>query len=135
MEISNHVLDCKFKNLANISQLRGIRLVHQNIRGLLGKKDVLETLFSNEKFIMSLSEPHVVSVNSKLFQIPVFKFIHKDRITVQDRGVTIYLSNVLRWKRWTILKQMKQSVFEWKFKFLKVKVFLLVAYIDPQRLF
>ena len=56
---------------------------------------------------MSLSEPHVVSVNSKLFQIPVFKFIHKDRITVQDRGVTIYLSNVLRWKRWTILKQMK----------------------------
>ena len=87
--------------------MRGIRLVHQNIRGLLGKKDVLETLFSNEKFIISLSEPHVVSVNSKLFQIPVFKFIHKNRITVQDRGVTIYLSDVLRWNRWTILKQMK----------------------------
>ena len=41
------------ENLTDISKLRGIKLVHQNIRGLLSKKDILETLFTNEKFIIT----------------------------------------------------------------------------------
>ena len=36
------------ENLTDISKLRGIKLVHQNIRGLLSKKDIFETLFANE---------------------------------------------------------------------------------------
>ena len=36
------------ENLADISKLRGIKLVHQNIRGLLSKKDMLETLFTTK---------------------------------------------------------------------------------------
>ena len=65
------------ENLTDISKLRGIKLVHQNIRGLLSKKDILETYI---KFIISLSETHIASVNSKLFQIPGFKFVQKNRI-------------------------------------------------------
>ena len=65
------------ENLTDISKLRGIKLVHQNIRGLLSKKDILETLFTNEKFIITLSETHIASVNSELFQIPGFKFVQK----------------------------------------------------------
>ena len=36
------------ENLADISKLRGKKLVHQNIRGLLSKKDILETLFTTK---------------------------------------------------------------------------------------
>ena len=66
------------ENLSDISKLRGIKLVHQNIRGLLSKKDILETLFTNKKFIITLSEMHIASVNSELFQIQGFKFVHKN---------------------------------------------------------
>ena len=55
------------EDLTDISKLRGIKLVHQNIGGLVSKKDILETLFTNEKFIIILPETHIASVNSKLF--------------------------------------------------------------------
>ena len=35
-------------------------------------------LFTNEKVIITLSETHISSVNSELFQIPGFKFVHKN---------------------------------------------------------
>ena len=66
------------ENLTDISKSRGIKLVHQNIRGLIGKKDISETLLTNEKSVITLSETHIASVNSELFQIPGFKFVHKN---------------------------------------------------------
>ena len=84
--------------LTDISKLRGIKLVHQNIRGLLRKKDILETLFTNEKFITTLSETHIASVNSELFQIPGFKFVQKNRVAGEGGGAAMYLSNDLKWK-------------------------------------
>ena len=68
------------ESLTDVSKLRGIKLFHQNIRGLFSKKDILETLFTNKKFIITLSATHIASVNSELFQIPEFKFVHKNRI-------------------------------------------------------
>ena len=59
------------ENLKDISKLRGFKLAHQNIRGLVSKKDIAETLFTNEKHIITLSEVHKASVNSE-FQIPGF---------------------------------------------------------------
>ena len=95
------------ERVTDISKLRGIKLVHQNIRALLSKKYILETLFPNEKFIMTLSETHIASVNSELFQIPGFKFVQKNRIAREGGGVAMYLSDDVKWKRRTILKQMK----------------------------
>ena len=66
------------ENLADISKLRGIKFVPQNIRGFLDKKDILETLFTNEKFIITLSQTHIAPLNFELFQIPGFEFIHKN---------------------------------------------------------
>ena len=120
------------ENLTDMSKLRGIKLIHQNISCLLSKKDILETSFTNEKFIITLSETYIASVNSELFQIPGFKFVHKNRIAGEGGKVAMYLSNDLKWKRRTDLKQMEQSVFGWTLTFLKVKVFLLVAFIDPR---
>ena len=45
------------ENLTDISKLSGIKLVHQNIRALVSKKDILETLFTNKKdFNKNLNE-------------------------------------------------------------------------------
>ena len=93
------------ENLAAISQLRGIKLVHQNIRGLLFKKDILETLFTSKQFIITLSETPLACINSELFRIPGFNFIHKNRITGREGGeVAMYLSDDLKWKRRTDLE-------------------------------
>ena len=59
------------ENLTDILKQRGIKLVHQNIRGLLSKKDILE------KFIITLSKTHIASVNFKLFQTSWYKFVKK----------------------------------------------------------
>ena len=91
-----HVQD----DLTDVSKLRGIKLVHQNIT----KKDISETLFTNEKFIIALSEMHIASVNSELLQIPGFTFVHKYRIAGEGGGVAMYLFDDLKWKRRTYLE-------------------------------
>ena len=75
--------------MTDISKLRETKVVHQNIRGLVSKKDILETLFTNEKSIITLSEKHIASVNSELFRIPGFQFVHKNRITGEGGGVAM----------------------------------------------
>ena len=88
--------------MTDISKLRGIKLVHQNIRGLLSKKDILETLFTNEKFIITLSETHIASVNSELFQ-----FFGLSLFAGEGGGVAMYLFYDLSGNDRQILKQMK----------------------------
>ena len=92
------------ENLTDISKLIGIKLVRQNIRGLLSKKDILETLFTNETFIITLPEKHIASVNFELLQIPGFKVVLKNRIAGEVGGVAMYLSDDLKWKRRTDLE-------------------------------
>ena len=90
------------KNFQELSSMRGIKLVHQNIRGLFGKRDMLQTLFTSEKskFILTLSETHTNSTtNSELFKMPGFQFIRKDRPDGIGGGVAIYLSDDIKWKR------------------------------------
>ena len=92
------------ENLTDISKLRGIKLVHQSMRGLLSKKDILETFFTNEKFIITLPEKHIASVNFELFQVPGFKLVLKNRIAGEVGGVAMYLYDDLKWKRRTDLE-------------------------------
>ena len=86
------------ENLTDILKQRGIKFVHQNIRGLLSKKDILE------KFIITLSKTHIASVNSKLFQTSWYKFVQKNRVAGESGGVAMYLSDDLKWKRRTDLE-------------------------------
>ena len=55
-----------------------------------------------------MSKTHIASVKTKLFQIPGFKFIHKNRITGEGGGVAIYLSDNLKRKQWTDILKRKQ---------------------------
>ena len=46
----------------------------------------------------------ITSVNSELFQIPGFTFVHKNQITGEGEGVAMYLSDALKWKQRTDLE-------------------------------
>ena len=61
-------------DLQGLSSMRGIKLIHQNIRGLFGKRDILQTLFTSDKskFIVTLSETHKTPTNLELFKMPGF---------------------------------------------------------------
>ena len=113
------------ESLTDISKLRGIKLVHQNIRGLIGKKDISETLLTNEKSVITLSETHIASVNSELFQIPGFKFVHKNWIAGEGGGVAMYLSNDLKWKRRTDLETDERECIWVEVDIFKSKSFLV----------
>eukprot|EP00794_Sanderia_malayensis_P006429 gene6429-7160_t len=81
-------------------QMRGVKILHQNIRGLFGKRELLQALLSDEsKVILTLSETHKTSTNSELFKLPGFQFICKDRANGEGGGVAMYLSDDIKWKR------------------------------------
>ena len=67
-------------DLQELSNMRRIKLIHQNIRGLFGKREILQILFASDKskFIITLSKTHKASTNLELFKMPGFQFIHKD---------------------------------------------------------
>ena len=65
-------------------------------QGLTQEKRYIRNFVYNEKFIITLSETHIASVNSKLFRIPGVKFIHKNRISGEGGGVAKYLSDDLK---------------------------------------
>ena len=119
------------EDLTDISKLREIKLVHQNIGGLLSKKDILENLFTNEKFIITLPVTHIASVNSELFQIPRFQFVHKNRIAGEGGGVAMYLSDDLKWKRRTDLKTNEIECISVEFNIFKSKSFLIRCIYRP----
>ena len=107
-------------DLQGLSSMRGIKLIHQNIRGLFGKRDILQTLFTSDKskFIVTLSETHKTPTNLELFKMPGFQFIHKDRQNCEGGGVTIYLSDNIKWKKEQSWRKKKSNVFGWKLSFL-----------------
>ena len=119
------------ENLTDISKLRGIKLVHRNISGLVSKKDILETLFTNEKFIITLSETHITSVKSELFLILGLQFVHKNRIAEEGEGITMYLSSDLKWKQRTDLETDEIECIWVKVDIFKSKSFLVGCTYRP----
>ena len=93
-------LDCMLNKIWQIYQNWEELSLFTKISGPYSlKKDILETLFTNEKFIITLPEMHIASVNSKLFQIPGFKFVQRNWIAGEGEGVAMYLSDDLKWKQ------------------------------------
>ena len=91
-------------NLQELSNMRGIKLIHQNIRGLFGKREILQTLLNKFKLIITLSETHKASINLELLKVLGFQFIHKDQQNGEGGGVAIYLSDDIKWKQRTDLE-------------------------------
>ena len=78
-----------------------------------------------------MSETHIASVNSELFQIPGFKFVHKNRIAREGGGVAMYLSNDLKWKRRTGLETDEIECIRVEVDILKGKSFLVGCIYRP----
>ena len=93
-----------FPELSNLSRNKGIKMLHQNIRGLFNKiPDIQIILYEFNLHVLTLSEIHIISNNyndeDSLYDIPGYDFIKKNRIKGLDGGVSMFISNTLKWQR------------------------------------
>jgi len=89
--------------MTDFTNMRGIKIVHQNIRGLFNNIGSLTLLLEKYKHIdiITLSETHITSdswnENSELYNIPGYTFIQNCRKNATGGGVGMYISNNLEW--------------------------------------
>ena len=93
-----------FPELSNLSRTKGIKMLHQNIRGLFNKiLDIQIILYEFNLHVLTLSETYIISNNyndeDSLYDIPGYYFIKKNRTKGPDGGVVIFISNTLKWQR------------------------------------
>ena len=94
--------DRNIPELNVLLQERGMKVFHQNVRGLsLNSEHVLRLLQSSKGMdVLSLSETHLCNQDTEsLFYVPGYEFINKPRQTGKGGGVAMYISNNVVWKR------------------------------------
>ena len=81
--------------------MKGIKIVHQNIRGLFNNIGNLTIFLEKHKqiHIITLSETHINSNswndNCELYNIPGFTFVQKSKVDAIGGGVGMYISTNL----------------------------------------
>jgi exonuclease III len=75
---------------------RGMKIIHQNIRGLQSNFNLLQELIHGNDFdIITLSETHLVNSGfndiNDLYELPDYTFIKRNREHGQGGGVTVYI--------------------------------------------
>ena len=83
---------------------KGLKLTHQNIRGLNHNFDLLQELVSehNNIDILSLSETHISNFqqeNLERYDLNGFTFISKNRSDGKGGGVAFYINEHINFKR------------------------------------
>ena len=92
-------------SMSKLTMSRGVKILHQNIRGLLGNIWNLTTVFEKYKNIdiLTVSETHInsgsYSDNDYLYQIPGYSFEKRNRRNGRSGGICIYISHKFKWKR------------------------------------
>ena len=86
---------CTIPELRELLSLKGLKLLHQNIRGLLANKENLEHMLLDLKniHILSLSETHLHATDEAQVQVDGFTFIGKSRSSGIGGGVGAYISS------------------------------------------
>ena len=87
--------------LQSLLNSKGMKFFHQNVRGLLGNRDlVMELLQSFPKIdILSRSETHLTSEPNELFTILGYTFISRNRNSGKGGVVGVYISDRVSWVR------------------------------------
>ena len=90
-----------FPELSNLSRNKGIKILDQNIRELFNEiPDIQIILYKFNLYVLTLSERHINSSNyndeDSLYDVPGYDFI---KIKGPDGGVTMFISNTLKWQR------------------------------------
>ena len=72
---------------------RGLKILHQNIRGLLSHKELISEMLINFPTInlLALSETHTTSDDNMQPQVPGYKYEIRHRQTGQGGGVSFYI--------------------------------------------
>ena len=93
-----------FPELSNLSRNKGIKMLHQHIRGLFNKIPDIQIILSEfNLLVLMLSETRINSNNyndeDSLYGILRYNFIKKNRIKGPDGGAVMFISNTLKWQR------------------------------------
>ncbi|XP_057299458.1 uncharacterized protein LOC130630077 [Hydractinia symbiolongicarpus] len=95
----------QYEQIKSFTNMKGIKFLHQNIRGIFHNMANLTALLSYENRIdiLTLSETHIEAQNgcdnNDLYTIPGYNFISRCREIGKGGGVATYISEQLTWKR------------------------------------
>ena len=121
-------------NLQDLFKHRGLKVFHQNIRGLYQNMAILSTFLYKHKntHIFSLSETHIDnSTPSQLFEIPGYTFVYKNRDTGTYGGVAAYIKDGIPFIRRTDLENADLECIWLEINFPNTKSFLLSIWYRP----
>eukprot|EP00794_Sanderia_malayensis_P013554 gene13554-14954_t len=113
---------------------RGLKLLHQNARGLLSNFHAIEKFMHSYKDIdiLAVTETHVNNESEEvLFEIPNYQFVANNRKRGQGGGVGIYVKNGLQWKRRTELERNSTECLWLEIFIKKAKSILIACYYRP----
>ena len=120
--------------LREFSSKKGLKILHQNIRGLLTNKHNICQILDGLKnlHIFSLSETHLSADNEVEAQIEGYKFIGKSRSSGKGGGVGVYISTSVPFHRRTDLEDEVIECIWIEILFPKTKSFLIgIVYRPP----
>eukprot|EP00794_Sanderia_malayensis_P002144 gene2144-2438_t len=120
--------------LTDLLARKGLKILHQNIRGLLTHKQNLCHILGDFKgiHILSLSETHLAADEEAEAQIIGYDFLGKPRISGQGGGVGIYISQSVPFQRRLDLEDDNIECIWIEILFPKSKGFLIgVIYRPP----
>ena len=113
---------------------KGLKVFHQNIRGLFHNIAKLFTLLHTHKntHIFSPSETHIDnSTPTQLFEIPGYTFINKNRGVGTYRGVAIHIKDGIPFIRRTDLEVNELECIWLETNFSNTKSFLFSVWYRP----
>ena len=120
--------------LREFSSKKGLKILHQNIRGLLTNKHNICQILDGLKnlHIFSLSETHLSADNEVEAQIEGYTFIGKSRSSGKGGGVGVYISTSVPFHRRTDLEDEVIECIWIEILFPKTKSFLLELFTALQ---
>ena len=124
----------KLPELTELLARKGLKILHQNIRGLLAHKQNLCHILGDFKgiHILSLSETHLAADEEAQAQISGYDFLGKPRTSGQGGGAGIYISQSIPFQRRLDLEDNDIECIWIEILFPKSKGFLIgVIYRPP----
>lgn len=93
--------------LSELVSKKGLKILHQNIRGLLANKSIICQILDGFRniHIFSVSETHLPPESEVEVQIEGYTFIAKSRASGQGGGVGVYISSSIPFQRRMDLEQ------------------------------
>jgi len=119
--------------LSELLSKKGLKILHQNIRGLLANKSIICQILDGFRniHIFSVSETHLSTESEAKVQIEGYTFIAKSRASGQSGGVGVYISSSIPFQRRMDLEQEDIECIWIEILFPKSKSFLVGIIYHP----